>query len=460
MRRAPAATSRDAGLRGAVATPTAHRIHDVDAALTRGWDVERVAALSGYDPWFVDQILQIVELRRELRGRELLANVDDAAAAPRQAPRASATRTWRRSSRAPRTRCARAATRPALRPVFKTVDTCAAEFAAQTPYYYSTYEEETEVAPSGRPTVVILGSGPNRIGQGIEFDYSLRARRASRCGAAGFETVMVNCNPETVSTDYDTADRLYFEPLTLEDVLEVCDAERDDLVGVLVQFGGQTPLKLARAAGGGGRDRAGDAAGGDPPRRGPRALQRGPRRARDRPAAPVRSRARSTDALAIADRIGFPVLVRPSYVLGGRAMEIVYDAAQMQAWLDVNAGEGEVLVDRFLENAVEVDVDAVFDGAEVFVGGVMEHIEEAGVHSGDSACVVPPFTLGPRPARAAAGADRGDRGGARHPRARSTSSSRSATPTCSCWRPTRGPRAPCRSSPRPPACRWPRSRRA
>ncbi|MGH8900246.1 MAG: carbamoyl-phosphate synthase large subunit, partial [Egibacteraceae bacterium] len=270
------------------------------------------------------------------------------------------------------------------------VDTCAAEFGADTPYYYSTYEDETEATPSGRPTIVILGSGPNRIGQGIEFDYAcVHAVFALR--EAGFDTVMVNCNPETVSTDYDTADRLYFEPLTLEDVLAVCGAERP--AGVLVQLGGQTPLKLARAL---------EAAGVPILGTSPAAIDLAEDRGRfaavldglgiDQPPGGV---ARSLEeALEIAARIGFPVLVRPSYVLGGQAMEIVYTPGQMATWLARHAGEGAVLVDKFLESAVEVDVDALYDGTELFVGGVMEHIEEAGVHSGDSGCVIPPYTLG------------------------------------------------------------------
>ncbi|MGI9018851.1 MAG: carbamoyl-phosphate synthase large subunit [Euzebya sp.] len=404
-------TQEPAALAVAVSTPTAHRIHDVDEALTRGWDPARVAELSGYDAWFVDQILQIVETRRELRGCELLANVPDDLL--RQAKRmgfsdaliaqvTGADEDEVRDHRHDR----------GMRPVFKTVDTCAAEFAAETPYYYSTYEQYTEVRPSPRQRAMILGSGPNRIGQGIEFDYCC-VHAVFSLQEAGFETVMVNCNPETVSTDYDTADRLYFEPLTLEDVLEVAYAEGvvgytggqpspDDpfpgVAGALVQFGGQTPLKMARAL-----EAQGVRIMGTKPVAIDLAEDRGRFNAilnRLGIAQPPGAVAGSVEeALSIADSIGFPVLVRPSYVLGGRAMEIVYTAEQMQDWLDVNAGEGpggqtQVLVDRFFENAVEVDVDAVFDGTDIFVGGIMEHIEEAGIHSGDSACVVPPFTLG------------------------------------------------------------------
>ena len=386
------ATLDPEALAAAVATPTPYRIHWVDAALTRGWAPAQVASLSGYDPWFVDQILQVVELRRELRGSELLANVDDALL--RRAKRfgfadALIARVLGASEAEVRARRHEAG----IRPVYKTVDTCAGEFAAETPYYYSTYEEETEVRAAVKPRAMILGSGPNRIGQGIEFDYCcVHAVFALR--DAGYETVMVNCNPETVSTDYDTADRLYFEPLTTEDVLEVAHAEGvQDGGGVVVQFGGQTPLKMAH-----------DLEAADVPILGtqPAAIDLAEDRGRfnailadlgiSQPAGAV---AQSVEhALGIAERIGFPVLVRPSYVLGGRAMEIVYTAEQMTEWLDKNAGEGEVLVDRFFENATEVDVDAVFDGEQVFVGGVMEHIEEAGIHSGDSACVVPPLTLG------------------------------------------------------------------
>ena len=387
-----------------VATPTAERIHWVDAALTRGWDLGQVAALSGYDPWFVDQILQIVEMRRELRGSELLANVDDDLL--RRAKRMGFSDALIANVvGAEEVEVRERRHEAGLRPVYKTVDTCAGEFGAETPYYYSTYEEESEIRPADKPRAIILGSGPNRIGQGIEFDYCcVHAVFALR--DAGYETVMVNCNPETVSTDYDTADRLYFEPLTLEDVLEIAHAEgatprigpsvaidEHGVAGVLVQFGGQTPLKIAGAL-----EAEGVPIMGTKPAAIDLAEDRGRFNAileRLGISQPPGAVAQSVEhALGIAERIGFPVLVRPSYVLGGRAMEIVYTAEQMTEWLDKNAGEGEVLVDRFFENATEVDVDAVFDGTDAFVGGVMEHIEEAGIHSGDSACVVPPLTLG------------------------------------------------------------------
>ncbi|MGL4744605.1 MAG: carbamoyl-phosphate synthase large subunit, partial [Dermatophilaceae bacterium] len=284
-----------------------------------------------------------------------------------------------------------------VRPVYKTVDTCAAEFAAQTPYHYSCYDEETEVSPREKPAVVILGSGPNRIGQGVEFDYScVHASFALR--DAGFDTVMVNCNPETVSTDYDTSSRLYFEPLTLEDVLEVVHAEQQagPVAGVVVQLGGQTPLGLAQALKDAGVPIVGTS---------PEAIDR----AEDRGAfgrvladaglpAPKHGTAYSAaEAVLIAGEIGYPVLVRPSYVLGGRGMEIVYDDDTLAGYVEratVAGPDHPVLVDRFLDDAVEIDVDVLYDGTEMYLGGVMEHIEEAGIHSGDSSCTLPPVTLG------------------------------------------------------------------
>jgi len=293
-----------------------------------------------------------------------------------------------------------------IHPVFKTVDTCAAEFEARTPYHYSSYEvdpaAETEVAPQAeKPKVLILGSGPNRIGQGIEFDYSC-VHAATTLSAAGFETVMVNCNPETVSTDYDTADRLYFEPLTFEDVLEVYYAESASgkggpgVVGVIVQLGGQTPLGLAERL-----EKAGVPIVGTKPEAIDLAEDRGRfgevLRAAGLPA-PKFGMATSFDqARRIAAEIGYPVLVRPSYVLGGRGMEIVYDDETLEGYITRAtqlSPEHPVLVDRFLEDAIEIDVDALCDGSEVYIGGIMEHIEEAGIHSGDSACALPPVTLG------------------------------------------------------------------
>jgi carbamoyl-phosphate synthase large subunit len=284
-----------------------------------------------------------------------------------------------------------------IRPVYKTVDTCAAEFEAKTPYYYSSYDQETEVEPREKPAVLILGSGPNRIGQGIEFDYSC-VHAALTLREAGYETVMVNCNPETVSTDYDTSDRLYFEPLTLEDVLEIFHAESlaGPVAGVIVQLGGQTPLGLAQ-----GLKDAGVPIVGTSPEAIHLAEDRGAFGqvlARANLPAPKHGTATTFDqAQAIAADIGFPVLVRPSYVLGGRGMEIVYDDEMLRGYIERAtqiSPEHPVLVDRFLDDAIEIDVDALFDGEELYLGGVMEHIEEAGIHSGDSACALPPITLG------------------------------------------------------------------
>jgi len=278
-------------------------------------------------------------------------------------------------------------------PTYKAVDTCAAEFEAETPYYYSCYEDENEVRPGARPRVVILGSGPNRIGQGIEFDYCC-VHAAMTVRESGYEAIMVNCNPETVSTDYDVSDRLYFEPLTLEDVLNVVANERP--LGVILQYGGQTPLRLAK-----GLAEAGVALIGTPHDAIELAEDRG-RFGRlldelDIRCPPYGVAESLDDARAIADRIGYPLLVRPSFVLGGRAMEIVYSDAELARYLEtaVQAGpDHPVLIDRFLEDAIEVDVDAVADGRDVYVGAVMQHVEEAGVHSGDSACVIPSISLG------------------------------------------------------------------
>jgi carbamoyl-phosphate synthase large subunit len=277
--------------------------------------------------------------------------------------------------------------------VYKAVDTCAAEFAAETPYFYSTYEQENEAEPGERPRVVILGSGPNRIGQGIEFDYccvhaALTARRL------GYEAVMVNCNPETVSTDYDVSDRLYFEPLTFEDVANVCRNESPE--GVIVQFGGQTPLKIAAALAGAGIPILGTPQASidlaeDRGRFGELLKELGIQ------CPPYGLAGTAAEARAVGDEIGYPLLVRPSYVLGGRAMEIVYTAAELEQYMAtaVAVSPGRpVLIDRFLEDAIEVDVDAVADGETVYVGAVMQHVEEAGVHSGDSACVIPSISLG------------------------------------------------------------------
>jgi len=384
--------------RAAVATPD--RPFQLEAALRRGISVERIHQATGVDPWFLDQILGITEERARLAG---LGFAGMARAAWRRAKRlgfADAQLAWLWGVGEEAVRAARLAA--GVRATFKTVDTCGAEFQADTPYHYSTYEDEDEARGGERRTVVILGSGPNRIGQGIEFDYCcVHASFALR--AAGFDTVMVNCNPETVSTDYDTSDRLYFEPLTYEDVMNVLDVEKRHLVGVIVGLGGQTPLKLA------GRIPPELVLGTPPP-----AIDEAEDRERwnalcARLGIPQPEGGTAADldaALAITRRIGYPALVRPSYVLGGRAMEIVYDDEGLARAMAELAGFGSlgregglsaerpVLVDRFLEDAVEVDVDAVRDASgEVLIGAVMEHVEEAGVHSGDSACVIPPPTL-------------------------------------------------------------------
>ncbi|WP_052667359.1 carbamoyl-phosphate synthase large subunit [Nitriliruptor alkaliphilus] len=381
----------EAALTEKLTRPTATRIRAVAEALTRGWGTDRVSELTSFDPWFTDQMLQLVERRRELRSYEHLETVPDEVLRAAKADGfsdAHLAEVLRTTETAVRTRRSELG----LHPVFKTVDTCAAEFEAFTPYHYSTYEDEDEVEPSDREKVIVLGSGPNRIGQGVEFDYCC-VHAVFALKDAGYETIMINCNPETVSTDYDTADRLYFEPLTLEDVLEVCRRERP--VGVLVQMGGQTPLKLAHAL-----ENAGVPIWGTSPDAIDAAEDRGRFGALMDElgvAMPPGGIARSADEAAdTATRIGYPVLVRPSYVLGGRAMRIVDDQVGLERYLAeaVSAAPDQpILVDRFLDGAIEVDVDAVFDGHETFVGGVLEHIEEAGVHSGDSACTLPPLTL-------------------------------------------------------------------
>jgi len=385
-----------------IRTPHDGRLRKVMDALRAGATDEEIFEATRIDPWFVDQLAMINEV-----AQELIAAPELTPALLRKAKRHgfSDEQLGRiRGTTADVIRGVRHAL--GIRPVYKTVDTCAAEFAARTPYHYSTYDEETEVAPRERPAVIILGSGPNRIGQGIEFDYSCvhasLALSHSKDGASipgqGYETVMVNCNPETVSTDYDTSDRLYFEPLTLEDVLEIVYAERQagPVAGVICQLGGQTPLGLAQALKDNGVPIVGTS---------PEAIHL----AEERGAfgavladaglpAPKHGMATSfTDAQRIAHGIGYPVLVRPSYVLGGRGMEIVYDDEALAGYIERAteiSPEHPVLVDRFIDDAVEIDVDALYDGEELYLGGVMEHIEEAGVHSGDSSCALPPITLG------------------------------------------------------------------
>jgi carbamoyl-phosphate synthase large subunit len=374
----------------AIAAPSEHRLHLVEAALGAGSSVEEVALASGIDPWFVDQIEQVAEQVAALDGRELgtlaaleLERAKRIGLSDRRLARLT-------SSTEDEVRMRRMTL--GVRPVFKTVDTCAGEFPARTPYHYSAYEEQDEVRPAARPRVVILGAGPNRIGQGIEFDYAC-VHAAFALGDAGFEAVMINSNPETVSTDYDTSARLYFEPLSTEDVLAVCEAERP--IGVICQFGGQTPLRMAKEL-----EAAGFPVLGTPASSIDLAEDRGKfaglLRELDIPA-PEHGEANDLEeARAIAARIGYPVVVRPSYVLGGRAMEIVDGDDELERFVASAAAAGPdhpVLIDRFLEGAIEIDVDAVSDGTDVFIGAVMEHIEEAGIHSGDSSCQIPPATL-------------------------------------------------------------------
>jgi carbamoyl-phosphate synthase large subunit len=387
----PAGESGLAALWAQIDVPRPGRLWAIAEIFRRGACLEEVHRRSAIDRWFLGNLQEIVDLESALRAAE----PEEREAWLRQAKQAGFSdrrlaALW--NTREDDVRALRH--RLGLRPVYKRVDTCGAEFEAFTPYLYSTYEDECEARPTERRKIVILGGGPNRIGQGIEFDYCcVHAVFALR--EAGFETIMVNCNPETVSTDYDTSDRLYFEPLTLEDVLEIVDRERPE--GVIVQFGGQTPLRLAVAL-----EKAGVPIIGTSPD----AIDRAEDRERfdqvletlqlKRPPAGL---ARSlAEAEAVAGRLGYPVLVRPSYVLGGRAMQIVHDVESLRSYMRfaVKASpEHSVLIDRFLSDATEVDVDAICDGQRVVIGGIMEHIEEAGVHSGDSACSIPPYSLIP-----------------------------------------------------------------
>jgi carbamoyl-phosphate synthase large subunit len=376
--------------------PTDGRIVVVQQAMRAGATIDEVFEATGIDPWFVDQIALINEVAATVAASDELDDAtlrlakdhgfSDAQIAQLCDLSEAEVRSLRWSA--------------GVRPVYKTVDTCAGEFPALTPYHYSSYDQETEVVPSDRRKVVILGSGPNRIGQGIEFDYSC-VHASFALSDAGFETIMINCNPETVSTDYDTSDRLYFEPLTLEDVLEIIHAESQsgELVGVVVQLGGQTALGLAQ-----GLKDAGVPILGTTPEAIDLAEERGlfseilsnagllaPRNG---------TATTQSEAVTIAEEIGYPVLVRPSHVLGGRGMEIVYDTESLVDYFDrvkdqaIIAPGSPLLVDRFLDDAIEIDIDAIYDGTELYIGGIMEHIEEAGIHSGDSACTLPPVTLG------------------------------------------------------------------
>ncbi|HEY7877730.1 MAG TPA: carbamoyl-phosphate synthase large subunit, partial [Gemmatimonadaceae bacterium] len=378
-----------ASLQGALRQPTPERIFQVKRALERGLTVADVHELTRIDPWFLDQMQELVEAERRyatrpgtdaaaLRHMKRLGFSDRQLGVLRdESEDAVRARRWQHG----------------VRPVYKMVDTCAGEFPSATPYLYGCYDEESEAPPSGRPSVIILGSGPNRIGQGVEFDYCC-VRAAIALRERGYETIMVNSNPETVSTDFDTSDKLYFEPLTFEDVLEIVERERP--VGVVVQLGGQTPLKLTRPL---------EAAGVRILGTSPDAIDIAEDRRRFEAVAravgvnqpPSGTATNVDDAVGIAQRIGYPVLVRPSYVLGGRAMQIVYDDDSLRDYFEhaVRASEHRpVLIDRFLEDAYEADVDAISDGERVVVAGVMQHIEDAGIHSGDSACVLPPYIIG------------------------------------------------------------------
>jgi carbamoyl-phosphate synthase large subunit len=379
----------DEALRGALRQPTPERIFQVKHALQREMTVKELHELTAIDPWFLEQLRELVLAERwyeslekpgavELRRMKRFGFSDAQLAALRgESEQNVRERRWKLG----------------VRPAYKMVDTCAGEFPSATPYLYSCYDEESESPKSGKTSVVILGSGPNRIGQGVEFDYCcVRAVMALR--EAGFETIMVNSNPETVSTDYDTSDKLYFEPLTLEDVLEI--VEREQPKGVIVQLGGQTPLKLTRPLEAAGVKILGTSPDAIDAAEDRRRFEKIVRDLKLRQ--PPNGTATSVEeALDAAERIGYPVLVRPSYVLGGRAMQIVYDADSLREYFATAARVSEerpVLIDRFLEDAFEADVDAISDGTDVVIGGIMQHIEDAGIHSGDSACVLPPYLIG------------------------------------------------------------------
>ncbi|MDH3327044.1 MAG: carbamoyl-phosphate synthase large subunit, partial [Gammaproteobacteria bacterium] len=380
-------------LRHELAVPRADRLWYIADAFRAGMTMDDIFNLTKIDPWFLIQIENILEEESVLKTGSLSGldkaemfrlkqkGFSDARLATLLAQSEQAVRDHRRQM--------------GVKPVYKRVDSCGGEFATETAYMYSTYEEECEANPTDREKIIVLGGGPNRIGQGIEFDYCcVHAALAMR--EDGYETIMINCNPETVSTDYDTSDRLYFEPLTLEDVLEVVDLEKPK--GVIVQYGGQTPLRLARAL---------EAAGVPIIGTSPDAIDRAEDRERFQQMIvrlgllqPANATARSpAEAIKLADSIGYPLVVRPSYVLGGRAMEIVYNEADLERYMREAvsvSNDSPVLLDLFLDDAIEVDIDAICDGEQVIIGGIMEHIEQAGIHSGDSACSLPPYSLSPQ----------------------------------------------------------------
>ncbi|WP_428309294.1 carbamoyl-phosphate synthase large subunit [Hydrocarboniphaga sp.] len=382
--------SNMAKIREELITPRGKRLWFVGDAFRAGLSVDEVFALSKIDPWFLDQIHELITVETRIAESSLKQIKADTLRRYKRLGFSDRRIAKLTGSHENDVRAHRHAN--GVRPVYKRVDSCAAEFSSSTAYMYSTYDEECEARPTTRKKIIVLGGGPNRIGQGIEFDYCcVHASLALR--EDGYETIMVNCNPETVSTDYDTSDRLYFEPLTFEDVMEIIDLEKP--VGVIVQFGGQTPLKLARAL---------EAAGAPIIGTTPDAIDLAEDRGRFQKLVeelkllqPPNGIATSeAEALAVAERVGYPLVVRPSYVLGGRAMEIVHDDEDLNRYMTEAvkvSNDSPVLLDRFLNNAIEVDVDALSDGERVVIGGVMEHIEEAGVHSGDSACSLPPYSL-------------------------------------------------------------------
>jgi carbamoyl-phosphate synthase large subunit len=372
--------------------PGPERIWYVGDAFAQGFTLEEVHELTHIDPWFLAQILEIVNLELEVEKRTLGDLDRETLRFLKKKGFSDRRLAYLLDSSEGEVRKLRHSL--GVRPVYKRVDTCAAEFATTTAYLYSTYEDECEAQPTDRKKIIVLGGGPNRIGQGIEFDYCcVHASMALR--EAGYETIMVNCNPETVSTDYDTSDRLYFEPLTLEDVLEIVEIEKP--VGVIVQYGGQTPLKLAKPL---------EAAGVPIIGTSPESIDIAEDRERFQKLLvklnlrqpPNRTARTESEALALAQEIGYPLVVRPSYVLGGRAMEIVHEQRDLERYMREAvkvSNDSPVLLDRFLNDAIEVDVDCIADGERVLIGGVMEHIEQAGVHSGDSACSLPPYSLAP-----------------------------------------------------------------
>jgi carbamoyl-phosphate synthase large subunit len=375
-------------------TPHPERLSYVRYALRQGHTIKQIAKMTSIDPWFLYQLKEINDMQLELEKHPMESIPTEVL---REAKRMGFSDgrlagTWRLDGKGGQEKVRHFRKKHGLKPVYKRVDTCAAEFESYTPYLYSTYEEEDEAAPTAKKKVVILGSGPNRIGQGIEFDYCC-CHAAYALREDGYETIMINCNPETVSTDYDTSDRLYFEPLTLEDVFAVCEHEASGgaPVGVIVQFGGQTPLNLSLPLKAAGVNIIGTT---------PESIDLAEDRKRfgklleelDIPQAPGAMVASVEEAVEAAKKIGFPVLVRPSYVLGGRAMVIAYDDDTIMQYMKQAVEYSQdrpVLIDKFLEDAIEVDVDALSDGEDVVIGGIMQHIEEAGIHSGDSSCVLP-----------------------------------------------------------------------